>query len=100
MDRACSIHGTYEKCEVLVTELEEEGGRPLGRNTHKQQSNKSDLMPFKLKLDRIIFKNTARTAKKTTHFTIAKINWLNLFKEIIAVYIEKAITAENEVTDC
>jgi hypothetical protein len=36
----------------------------------------------------IIFKNSVRTAKKTPHFTITKINWLTLFKEIIAVYGE------------
>jgi hypothetical protein len=36
----------------------------------------------------IIFKNSVRTAKKTQHFTITKINWLTLFKEIIAVYTE------------
>jgi hypothetical protein len=29
-----------------------------------------------------------RTAKKTLLFTITKINWLTLFKEIIAVYSE------------
>jgi hypothetical protein len=33
-------------------------------------------------------KNSVRTAKKTHHFTITKINWLTLFKEIIAVYYE------------
>jgi hypothetical protein len=31
-------------------------------------------------------KNSVRTAKKTHHFTITKINRLKLFKEIIAVY--------------
>jgi hypothetical protein len=31
------------------------------------------------------FKNSARTVKKTPHFTVTK-NWLTLFKEIIAVY--------------
>jgi hypothetical protein len=36
----------------------------------------------------IIFKNSVRTTKKTQHFTITKINWLMLFKEIIAVYAE------------
>jgi hypothetical protein len=36
----------------------------------------------------MIFKNSVRTAKKTQHFTITKINWLTLFKEIIAVYSE------------
>jgi hypothetical protein len=35
-----------------------------------------------------IFKNSVRTAKKTPHFTITKINQLALFKEIIAVYTE------------
>jgi hypothetical protein len=28
---------------------------------------------------------SVRTAKKTLHFTITKINWLTLFKEILAV---------------
>jgi hypothetical protein len=32
------------------------------------------------------FKNSVLTSKKTQHFTITKINWLMLFKEIIAVY--------------
>jgi hypothetical protein len=40
------------------------------------------------KLAQIIFKNSDRTAKKTQHFTITKINWLTLFKETIAVYSE------------
>jgi hypothetical protein len=36
-----------------------------------------------------MFKNSVRTLKRTPHFTIAKINWLMPFKEIIAVYGEK-----------
>jgi hypothetical protein len=36
----------------------------------------------------MIFKNSVRTAKKTPHFTITTINWLTVFKEIIAVYSE------------
>jgi hypothetical protein len=36
----------------------------------------------------MIFRNSVRTAKKTQHFTITKINWLTLFKEIIAAYFE------------
>jgi hypothetical protein len=36
----------------------------------------------------ITFKNSVRTAKKAPHFTITKINWLTLFKEVIAVYDE------------
>jgi hypothetical protein len=44
--------------------------------------------PLKPKLIQIIYQNSFRTAKKTPHFTITKINWLTLFKEIIAVYSE------------
>jgi hypothetical protein len=40
------------------------------------------------KLVWIIFKNSLRTSKRTPHFTITKINWLTLFKEMIAVYSE------------
>jgi hypothetical protein len=35
-------------------------------------------------LVKIIFKNSVLTSKRT-HFTITKINWLTLVKEIIAV---------------
>jgi hypothetical protein len=35
-----------------------------------------------------ILKDSVRTSKRTPHFTITKINWLKLFKEIIAVYIK------------
>jgi hypothetical protein len=34
----------------------------------------------------MLFKNSVRTSKRTPYFTITKINWLTLFKEIIAVY--------------
>jgi hypothetical protein len=33
-------------------------------------------------------KSPDRTAKKTPHFSVTKINWLTLFKEIISVYSE------------
>jgi hypothetical protein len=46
------------------------------------------LNPLKPKLIQMIFKNSVRTTKKTQHFTITKINWLTLFREIIAVYSE------------
>jgi hypothetical protein len=36
----------------------------------------------------MLFKNSVRTSKRTPHFTITNINWLMLFKEIIAVYAE------------
>jgi hypothetical protein len=34
----------------------------------------------------MLFKNSVRTSKRTPHFTITKINWLMLFKEIIFNY--------------
>jgi hypothetical protein len=34
----------------------------------------------------MLFKNSVRTSKRTPHFTVTKINWLMLFKEIITVY--------------
>jgi hypothetical protein len=37
----------------------------------------------------MLFKNSVRTSKRTQHFTITKINWLMLFKKIIALYSEK-----------
>jgi hypothetical protein len=57
---------------------------------------------LKSKLVQIIFNNSVRTAKKTLHFTITKIYWLTLFKEIIAVYSEnhtKLIYTKCIVTD-
>jgi hypothetical protein len=50
----------------------------------------------------IIFNNSVRTAKKTPHFTVTKINWLTLFKGIIAVYSEnrtKDVNTKCNVTD-
>jgi hypothetical protein len=40
------------------------------------------VSPLKPKLVHIVYKNSVRTL----HFTITKINWLTLFKEIIVVY--------------
>jgi hypothetical protein len=31
----------------------------------------------------MLFKNSVRTSKRTPYFTITKINWLTVFKEII-----------------
>jgi uracil DNA glycosylase len=39
-----------------------------------------------MKLVYIIYKNSVLTSKKTQHFSIIKINWLMLLKEIITVY--------------
>jgi hypothetical protein len=54
----------------------------------KSQDDDSHTDPLKLKIAWVIFKNLVRTAKKTPHITITQINWLTLFKEIIAVYTE------------
>jgi hypothetical protein len=43
------------------------------------------INPLKPKLVEIVFKNLVRTSKRTPHFTITKINWLTLFKKMIAV---------------
>jgi hypothetical protein len=44
----------------------------------------------------MLFKNPVRTSKRTPHFTITKINWLMLFKEIIAAYSDNHIKPTNE----
>jgi hypothetical protein len=50
----------------------------------------------------LVFKNSVRTSKRTPHFTITKINWLMLFKEITAVYDENHTKPINtkQRTDC
>jgi hypothetical protein len=50
----------------------------------------------------MLFKNPVCTSKRTPHFTITKINWLMLFKEVIAVYSEnhaKPINTKCSITD-
>jgi hypothetical protein len=46
------------------------------------------INPLKPQIVYVMFKNSVRAAKKTPHLTVTKINWLTLFKEIIAVYSE------------
>jgi hypothetical protein len=51
----------------------------------------------------MLFKNSVRTSKRTPHFTITKINWLMLFKEVVAVYSDnhtKPINTKRSITDC
>jgi hypothetical protein len=43
---------------------------------------------LKTKLVYILVGSSVRASKRTPNFTITKINWLTLFKEIIAVYSE------------
>jgi hypothetical protein len=51
----------------------------------------------------MLFMNPVRTSKRTPHFTITEINWLTLFKEMVAVYSEnhaKPINTKCSFTDC
>jgi hypothetical protein len=49
----------------------------------------------------MLFKDPARTSKRTPHFTITGINWLMLIKEIMTAYSEnyKNVTLENVKAD-
>jgi hypothetical protein len=42
-----------------------------------------------------LWSRSVRTAKKTQHFNIIKINWLTLFKEIIPIYTENHAKPRN-----
>jgi hypothetical protein len=44
-----------------------------------------------------MFNNTVRTAKKIQHFTDTRLNWLTLFKDIIAVYSENNMKHKRKV---
>jgi hypothetical protein len=61
-----------------------------------------EVYPLKTKLFYISFTKSVRTSKRTPTFTITTINWLTLFKEIIAVYSEnhaKPINTKCSITD-
>jgi hypothetical protein len=50
----------------------------------------------------MLFKNSVHASKRTPHFTIRKIKWLTLFKEIIDVYSEnhtKPINTKCSIAD-
>jgi hypothetical protein len=51
--------------------------------TNLLQQDYTALYPKRLSS---LFKNAVHTSKKTPHFTMTKINWLLLFREIITVY--------------
>jgi hypothetical protein len=58
--------------------------------------------PLKPKFVYIIFKNSVHVSNRTPQFTITKIKWLMLVKEIIDVYIEnntRPISTKCTVTD-
>jgi hypothetical protein len=56
---------------------------------------KTSLNPLTPNLGYIIFKDSARTSKRTLHFTVTKINCLILFKKVFAVYTENYTTLIN-----
>jgi hypothetical protein len=61
------------------------------------------LQPFEAKTHLDSTYELFCTTKKMHHFTIKKINWLMLFKEITAVYSKnqtKDINKTSRVTDC
>jgi hypothetical protein len=75
----------------------------ITKATRRHETENVYYNPLKPKLVQIMFNNSVRTAKKTRHFTITKISWLTLFKEIIAVYSEnytKPVSIKCRVTDC
>jgi hypothetical protein len=47
----------------------------------------------------LIFKNSVPTSKKTQRVSIIKINWLMLFREIIAVYSENHMESINTLCE-
>jgi hypothetical protein len=87
-EESCSFMDVYVSFWSLTSILKllgscsNAGNVCVGKNVIIFQVN-----PLKL-IFWIIYKDSVRTAKKTPHFTITTINWLTLFKEIIAVYSE------------
>jgi hypothetical protein len=69
----------------IITKLQLSPTSCYGPNILRSTPFWNNLNPLKPKLVQITFKNSVRTAKKTQHFTITKINLFLLFKEIIAV---------------
>jgi hypothetical protein len=47
----------------------------------------------------MLFKNSVRTSKRTPHFTITKISWLTLFKEMITGYTKNHTQPINKNAD-
>jgi hypothetical protein len=76
---------TFKECEIGWTGP---GNVPTPGSCGDGDQLVCYINALKPKLVWIIFKNSVRTAKKTLHFTITKINWLTMFKEIIAVCSE------------
>jgi hypothetical protein len=64
------------------------GGKEVRDTLLRGEKERHFARRLPLNYTRVAFKDSARTAKKTQLFTITKINWLTLFKKMIAYYIE------------
>jgi hypothetical protein len=99
LPKAC---GSWPKCE-LKCDSRGSGNKSSISIAKKKLSEKMEnrnricdaTQPFEATARLNSRKNSVRTAKKTQHFTIAKINWLMLFAEIIAVYSENYTKHKN-----
>jgi hypothetical protein len=75
-----------ELCHLSVFTITEERPNNTGRSICASSGIRTrDPRPCP---EQRAYKNSVPTAKKTQHFTITKISWSTLFKEIIAVYSE------------
>jgi hypothetical protein len=73
------LGGLHEKHAVATWNLGTISAFTLRRRKTKKTCVE---MAFNLiqKFVQMIFKDTVRTSKRTSHFTITRINWLTLFK--------------------
>jgi hypothetical protein len=72
------------------------------RGSTRNVVQRSAIIIPTLTLVHILFRNPVRTSKRTPHFIITKINWLTLFKEVIAVSSEnhaKPINTKYSIAD-
>jgi hypothetical protein len=74
-----SFLGGYYACTRLVSSFVDDSATCILHNCQV-------INPLKPTLVWIIFTDSVRTSKRTPHFTIRKISWLTLFKQIITVY--------------
>jgi hypothetical protein len=89
----CNINGFHEMAFQL--------SNSYYYNKFERQSVSS--FEAEARLSNSLYKNSVRTAMKTQLLAITKINWLTLFKEIIAVYSDnhtKPINTKRRVLDC
>jgi hypothetical protein len=81
LSRSSLSHGLEINCLVFVLSVFSVTTRTYFKVASSCTS--TSFNPLKPKLVYSLCKNPVRTSKRTPHFTITKINWLTLFKEII-----------------